>query len=324
MTDLAAGVTRYPVGTAAGRMPRVLWLIGGLCFVVTVVAACVTGGDPRWIAGIVAVGILLPLVSLLLPWWLRIFLLIGVTVAAGLGVDRIGIESSGWDWGRDRDLAYAACYFGSLILGLALLWKVSDRRAWRRRLARAEGAPPSGQDPTGGRKIGRLLIWSDSTYEYEVADPSIETTLHAVRALDGETRTFVSVHIGRGELDIGGDAEGTMIIQQSDNRRSWRKAYQVADPAVIDRKSDPWASGRPKIHITYAGSDKVYPDQLLTTLTAAEAAVRSWLDRGERDRSLNWWRMPGWDGLQRPPALQERDSPGGSSGSGDTDASHGL
>ena len=34
--------------------------------------------------------------------------------------------------------------------------------------------------------------------------------------------------------------------------------------------------------------------------------------------------MPGWDGLQRPGSLQERDAPGATSGTGETDASHGL
>ena len=147
--------------------------------------------------------------------------------------------------------------------------------------------------------------------------------LRAVRALNGDTRTIVSIHRGRAELDIGGDAAGRMIVQQSDNRRGWRNGFQVAAPGIVDRRSDPWNTGR-KVHISYAGTDMVYPKEILTVRSAAEAAVHSWIERGERDRSLNWWRMPGLDGLQRPRSLQERDAPGGAAGSGETDASQGL
>lgn len=324
MADLTAGVTRYPAGLgSAVRMPRVLWVVGVLCFLGGLAATLLTGGVPIWIAAIVVVGVLSPVLTAPLPWWLRVLVLIGVTLAAGVGVDRLGRADIGLDWGRDRDLGYVACYAGSVLIGLVLLGKIGERRAWRRRLARAEGAPPSGQDPTGGRRVGRLLTWSDAAYDYEVVDPSLETCLQVVRALDGDSRSIVSIHIGRGELDIGGDARGAMIVQQSDNRRGWRGGYQVAEPTVVDRRTDPWTNGR-KVRIRYAGADMVYPPEILTELSAAEAAVRSWLDRGERDRSLNWWRMPGWDGLQRPGSLQERDAPGATSSTGETDASHGL
>ena len=157
MADLAPGVTRYPTELGStGRVPRMLWVIAVLCFVGGLAATVLTGGVGAWIAGVVIVGVLLPIACFPLPWWLRILVLVAVTVAAGTAVDRIGFAGIGLDWGLDRDLGYVACYAGSLIAGLVLLAKIGERRAWRRRLASAEGAPPSGQDPTGGRKVGLL------------------------------------------------------------------------------------------------------------------------------------------------------------------------
>lgn len=312
MVDIAPGVTRYPVsaGNPTRRLPRIMWAVPVLFFLMGAAAPVFTGGVDLVTVALVVVGLLTPTVTLLLPWWSRPLALFGVV---GLLVVRA-------DWGTDRGLAYAACAATSLGLGVAIAWWFVERRGFQDRARSGEGAPPTGLDPTGGADVGVLARWRDDRFEYEASDPRPEVVLDAVRALDGGSRSIVTVYRGRGRMDVGGDAAGDMVVQQADRRRRWTAGFQVTGPSWRAPTSAEEAAEVRTRWVRFGGAELEFPEDLLTTIGPARTAISTWLDEGVRDASLTWWSPPerGRE-IRRPPSLKEQDRPGSSrpAGTGD-------
>lgn len=179
--------------------------------------------------------------------------------------------------------------------GLGLLAGLHYRRWWRRRLDSAEGAPPSGLDPRAQKDVGVLAWWKDEIYEYEMVDPTPEVVLGAVRVLDGENRSIVSVYRGKVRLDVAGDAGAEVLVQQSDDRRTWHQVTSVAGVKA------------PKVWVNVVGFAVTYPADRLTDLRGAEVAMATWLANGRRDGSLGWWDDSSLDMAERPKYLKDTD-----------------
>lgn len=311
MIEIPAGVTRYPRSTRGihRNLRGDLWIPAWAGVAAIVAIPLLTKVDPLLSVGFAGVGLLLPPASVVLPWWLRC-LFVAVSVI-GLAVST--------DWSNEPSMACFGSFASGIVTGVVVLGWLLQRRAWRRRMASAEGAPPADLDPRGGSDVGILATWSDEAYDYEAVDPNIDVVLGAIRALDGATRSVVSIYRGRGRLDVGGDAGSAMIVQQSDNRRRWNQVVNSMLPPLSSKEDARKAS---KTRITYAGQSMELPDQRLTDLASAEIAARTWLLNGERDKSLSWWEGTLRHGPGRPPALKEIDVPG-SAGEG-RDMSHML
>jgi hypothetical protein len=139
-------------------------------------------------------------------------------------------------------------------------------------------------------------MWDGPDHDYEAVDPDPEVVLGAVRALDGRGRTSVSIFRGRGRLDVGGDADGVMVVAQADDRAHW---HMVIDPAAApDGRTDE------TVTVGFGRLPLEYPRGRTTRLPQAEAAVTSWLLHGTRDPGLAWWSDTLTDPAPRPATLK--------------------
>jgi hypothetical protein len=244
--------------------------------------------EPARVLILAAVCTLVPPATIVLPWWwARAVVILVAEVAVASWVTSGNRYSGGYAW----------CWFATTACGLVLLGALVYRRWWRRRLASAEGAPPSGLDPSREGEVPFLARWKDAAYEYETTERDLDLVLGAVRSLNGKDHSYVSVYIGRGRLDVGGDAQGLMIVQQSDDRRNW---HQVLDPTHPEKPRDAQ-------RIVYAGALLGYPRRDLVRLHDAEAAVTAWMTLGQRATSLTWWDDSGLAPVTRPRYLQNAD-----------------
>lgn len=286
MADLAPGVTRYPLPRRHYQAVGVGGVVCGVLLLLLQLAVAVWlfDSDPVTVLVILAACVLVPPATILLPWLLRLV----ISVAAG-------IAALAWANGRGHfGGGYALSWLVGSAVGLGALMGLVYLRWRRERLSRAEGAAPSGLDPSNGKDVGLFATWRDGQYEYEAAQPSLEVVLDAVRALDGVHRSFVSIFNGRGRMDVGGDAHGRLVVLQSDNRNYW---HMVEDPHASE--------GREPVVI--GGVRTQYPRRRTTTLAAAEHAVTTWLRHAERDPSLDWWTEKGLDSAFRPRTIAVND-----------------
>lgn len=286
MADLPPGVTRYRrLGYRYRRLGAGDLVWGTLLLLLTVaLAVWMFGSDPGTVLTIVAVCVLVPPLTIVVPWMVRAVVIAVADIAA------LSWANAGGHSGR----GYALSWFIATISGLGLLLALAHRRWRRQRRARAEGAAPTDLDPSNGKDVGVFATWRDDAYDYEAAQPGLEVVLGAVRALNGRDRTVVSVFHGRGRLDVGGDAAGRLVVLQSDDRRAW---HMVEDPAEPEGKAP----------IVVAGVFTHYPRRRMVPLVAAERAVSTWLLRGERDPDLEWWSDTAWDEAFRPRTLTLTD-----------------
>jgi hypothetical protein len=286
MSDLHPGVTRYRLQGYRYRRqgPGAFVVSAALLVGVVALAIWVFDSDPATALTIAAVCAVVPASTIVLPWLLRAIVIVG----AGIGV--LSWANTQGHFGP----GYALCWLAGTIAGMTPLMALAYRRYRRQRLDRAEGAPPSGLDPSDGTDVGVLATWRDAEFDYEAAAPPLEVVLDAVRALNGEDRTFVSIFNGRGRMDVGGDARRQLVVLQSDDRRTW---HMVESPHESSAEQP----------VVVAGVRTRYPGRRMTTLSAAERAVTAWLQRGERHPDLDWWDDSALDEPFRPRPLTLND-----------------
>jgi len=285
MTTPMPGVTRYPLGRYSYRRMGAEALLLAFVFSLgtSVATALFAGAEPVTVLVVCVVGVVVPPATFVLPWWLRI----AVVLATGVGL-------LSWSDGGEGGIGLVLTVLAALLAGSVLLLWLVHRRWQRHREAAAEGAAPSGRDPSGGKDVGVFATWRGEGYDYEAAEPSAEVVLDAVRALNGRDRSAVSVFHGRGRLDVGGDAGDRLVVMQSDDRRRW---HMVVDPHQPEGK----------LPMVVAGLATHYPRQRTTTLPEAERAVAAWVERGEREPSLDWWADTALDQALRPRGLRLLD-----------------
>lgn len=292
MSDLPAGVTRYPAELS--RVPRrgagaAAALFAAVMVVLSAVAVA-RGADVVAVVVVALVAVLVVPATIVLP---VPRLRVPLAVVAGLAT-YFALAGSG---------AANVFLLGAAVSGLATGWGVLSvlerRRWWERRLRLAEGAPPAGLDPRGGKDVGLLAWWADVDHEYEVVDPTPEVVLAALRELDGRERSIVSVYRGTGRLDVGGNASGPVVVQQSDDRGHW---FQVVDG--VERPD-----GHEAIGVVVAGAVLGVLRSRTTDRETAERALRTWLADGVRDPALTWEKHSAWGPSQnlRPAYLRSTD-----------------
>ena len=161
-------------------------------------------------------------------------LTVGVTVAVGLVIGAaLGILT-----GAARGVAVLVGLLGGVAVGQALgvpdAWNLSWSLAllaglvvgsvlFAARSRRPGGRPASPEPPPAGSV---LLTWTDGDDEHRLEAPGADRVAAAVRALDGDRRSVVSILRGEARLDVGGDARGAMMVYESDDHTDHRTTWQ--------------------------------------------------------------------------------------------------
>ncbi|GGF56789.1 hypothetical protein GCM10011519_33380 [Marmoricola endophyticus] len=292
MSDLPPGVTRYPADrrrVTAGRSGSAAALFSAVLVVVAVVAV-LEGADAVRVLVVALVALVVPVATAALPWT-RVRTVLSVVAALAVFF-ALGVGGA-----ANVFLLFTA--LSALAAGLTLGAVLERRWRWQRRLAGAEGAPPAGRDPRGGKDVGVLAWWADVDHQYEMVDPTVEVVLDAVRALDGRERSVVSVYRGTGRLDVAGNASGVLVVQQSDDRAHW---CQVVGPDGVPGSED-------ALGVVVAGAVLGVQRRRTTDRETAERVMRTWLVDGTRDSSVRWEPHSAWGRAQdlRPAWLRSTD-----------------
>lgn len=288
------GVTRYPIGFrhATKRFPPMLVLAAG---VAAAALAWSVANDTDWLLIVVPLvaGLLVPVGSLLLP---TVEQRAAAYVIATVAVSLVAL------WTNGLEVDFVIVYAAALWLGhVAVVWAVRLRE-WRRRLASSSGAPPSGLDPGTRRRLPLLATWFDQHVDCERREPHPESVLDAIRRLDGDGCSLVSVLRGHARLDVGGDARAGLIVQQTDNRHRWPHGGHHLT------STDPGTGDADLTTVRFAQTWVAVPGSCVVALADAEAAVTTWLTSGRRDPSLTW--APAREiAVPRPRVLTAQDQP---------------
>lgn len=286
MADLHRGVTRFDV-PPEGRLRRPapaqdlpLWA----AFLALAVWHPLAVADGRVVVTgiVVGVSLLAPLLTYPLPTRLRTAVLALMFFA-------------GFSYSTQALAPYAVGLFFSYVVGMLLVLNLQWFRQRRRRHATAVGSPPSGRDPQHFRDVGDFARWDDLPHEYEAVEPSTTTMADAVNALDGASRSYLAIWHGRRILLVGGSATGAMVVMQSDDKARWHVVVDPSGPADGDTGDE--------VLLWFAEARMRYPAGRTTDVGSAERAVRTWVEHGERDSSLTWWREDRQQ-MERPVALR--------------------
>jgi hypothetical protein len=226
------------------------------------------GASPRGlvVTACLAIAVELGVVQLRRRWLGPLWLL---TIVAGLVLAR----------SAERPLAYV--WVGFLLVGQAVGLQLRHRRQEQRR-ARA-GLPPTPRPrrtPGPGAQV--RVVQDDGDEQVETVDAPPADVRAALAALDGGTRTALSVLRGDARLDVGGDASGPMVVYQCDD------VAATGLPAwfVVSSSGDPWAGA--EIDLRLVGVDAHLPSGAVTTLEPALAALDAFLLTGGRAPGLPW------------------------------------
>ena len=111
-----------------------------------------------------------------------------------------------------------------------LTWCLGPARRPGRRLGAlfaARSRRPGGRvsTPEPPRTGAVLLTWTDGDDEHRLEAPGADRVAAAVRALDGDRRSVVSILRGEARLDVGGDARGAMMVYESDDHADHRTTW---------------------------------------------------------------------------------------------------
>jgi hypothetical protein len=155
-------------------------------------------------------------------------------------------------------------------LGVQLLWT-------RQQQATGPTRPPSPRTATALRSVR-----DDGPDEVETVDPEPGQVRADVEALDGRSRTGVSVFRGSARLDVGGDAGGTLVVHQCDDTTTRKRPVWW----VLAVAEDPWSG--PEVDVRVARLDVHLPSGGTTSLAPAVRALDAFLASGGRAPDLPW------------------------------------
>ncbi len=188
-----------------------------------------------------------------------------------------GIVAPRWT-GQPLAFPWVGLLFTGQALGIRLRQSRQERRRARAGLpptVRLRRAPPSGPDTL-------RVVRDDGPDHVETAEVPPDDVRAAVRALDGRTRTGVSVLRGDARLDVGGDASGVMAVYQCDDVA----ARGLPAWFVVTSADDP--SSSVEVDLRVVGVDAHLPAGGLTTLGPALAALDTFLATNGRAPGLPW------------------------------------
>lgn len=163
--------------------------------------------------------------------------------------------------------ALAPAWLALLLLGVL----VGTRRRWTRQQAARPPAVPATVLRT---------VHDEGPAEVEVAGPTEADVRRCVEALDGRTRTGVSVVRGVTRLDVGGDAAGTVVVFQCDDTTVRLPLWSVVTAGR--------AGADAAVDVRVAGIDAHLPGDRTTGLGPALVALEEFVTSGRRAPDLPW------------------------------------
>ena len=149
---------------------------------------------------------------------------------------------------------------------------VTAQVLWRRQQARR---------PPGAATARLRSVHDDGRERVELVSPTAAEVRLVVEALDGRTRTGVSVFRGAARLDLGGDAAGLLLVAQCDDTTARRPVW-----SVLTSGPDAWR--RDEVTLLVARVEGHLPYGSLTPLAPALAALDAFLTTGGRAPDLPW------------------------------------
>lgn len=250
-----------PVGRPLEAADVVALVLG---LAVGTVVPLVNGADPVSVLTTLVAGMVLGSVTALAPVKARFLVLFGVLLA--------GIVLGGLLRWLD-ELTFLTWFVSVFIGGFAGSLIIRDRASAQPSASKGEPVLPTGD--------ALRALWDEGEEEVETLDPAEPQVFTAVRALDGENRTFVSLFRGTGRLDVAGDARGAVMVFHSDDRSDHRTAWHhLTNPELSNSDEEVVVSvGRLPGHFGRGQT---------TTLKAALRAVEHFLATGGRAPVLHW------------------------------------
>lgn len=120
-----------------------------------------------------------------------------------------------------------------------------------------------------------LLAWDDGYGEREMAQASPEDVTACVGALNGVSKTLVTIYRGDGHLAVGGAATtGTIVYCTLDNEVFWQLV------------GDPDAEGA--VAVCAGGQEGEYPSRFLVPVERAIEAANEFAATGARPLRGTW------------------------------------
>ena len=174
------------------------------------------------------------------------------------------------------DRALVPAWVGGVVLGLALGLELVWRRQQRR------WGPSRSTAPRTAGLPGLRTVRDDGRDEVETVDPAPPEVRADVEALDGRTRTGVSVFRGTARLDIGGGAAGPVVVYHCDDTTTKKL------PLWSVLTSGRGLPGEPAVDLLVAGLESHLPGDGTTDLPAALAALEVFLLTGGRAAGSPW------------------------------------
>jgi hypothetical protein len=184
-------------------------------------------------------------------------------------------------------LTWLFTYFVGVLLSFTLRSRL-DRNA-------RGAAPEQAADPDAV-----VVRWAVGDRSEEVVDPGPDRVLDAVRALDGDQRTAVSLLRGRRRLDVFGDARRAVLVLQSDDHADHRTAWHH----VTSEDATAAGHGEEDVDVTVAGWPGHFRRSQVTTIDAALSAAEHFLASGGRAPGLTWHSDPHVVDLRGPWAAE--------------------
>ena len=247
--------------TGAARQPNRLDLVFAAVFVVIGVGYPLwQGADPAQTIGIAVAGVVGGTAVGFLPARVRAGGYVVGLLAGALVLSLLGPGT--WSY-----LTWLFTFFVGVLLALTL----------RPRLDRRE-APARVPD-----RDAVVVQWLEGDRTEELTDPGRDRVLGAVRALDGDRRTAVSLLRGRRRLDVFGDALRAVMVLQCDDHTDHRVPWHHV---VGDEPGAP--NGEVDVEVTVAGWPGRFRPGQVTTVDAALAAAGHFLATGGRAPDLPW------------------------------------
>jgi hypothetical protein len=110
-----------------------------------------------------------------------------------------------------------------------------------------------------------------------VPDPTWGAVAEAIKALDGNTRTLVSIVYKHPSLISigGGGSNGLYVVQATDDGEHFKVATREAAPTQ-------------KVMITAGGQEGDYLTRRCVELATALRAARTFTSTGQMDPAINW------------------------------------
>lgn len=120
-----------------------------------------------------------------------------------------------------------------------------------------------------------VLAWDEGHEEREIVQPSSDEVVACIQALDGVSRTLVTVYRGEGHLAVGGAANsGTVVYGTPDNEVFWQLVGAPSAQGVVT--------------VMAGGQEGEYEARFLVAIESAVEAAVEFADSGDLAGNQGW------------------------------------